>query len=129
MITSFRSKALKRFWTRSDARGLRPDWVGRIERQLDLLDRAERPEDMDIVTYGFHALIRDPDDQFGSRIRQPARRLSEAEIRIAKRSIGFRMTGDRAGRYAVTVSRNWRLTFAFDGRDAVDVDLEDYHGG
>lgn len=93
MIASFRSKALRRFWTRSDARGLRPDWVGRIERQLSLLDQAERPEDMDVVTYGFHAL-----------------------------------TGDRAGRYAVTVSRNWRLTFAFDGRDAVEVDLEDYHG-
>ncbi len=28
----------------------------------------------------------------------------------------------------VTVARNWRITFAFDGEDAVDVDLEDYHG-
>jgi proteic killer suppression protein len=32
------------------------------------------------------------------------------------------------GRYAMTVSRNWRLTFAWDGEDAVHVDLEDYHG-
>ena len=30
-------------------------------------------------------------------------------------------------RYAVSVSGNWRITFAFDGEDAVDVDLEDYH--
>ena len=38
------------------------------------------------------------------------------------------LTADMGGRYAVTVSRNWRLTFAWDGEDAVDVDLEDYHG-
>lgn len=93
MITSFRSKALKRFWTKSDSSGLRPDWTRKVERQLTLLDQASRPEDMDIVTFGFHAL-----------------------------------TGDKAGRYAITVSRNWRLTFSFEGQDATDVDLEDYHG-
>ena len=26
------------------------------------------------------------------------------------------------------VSRNWRLTFAWDDGDAVEIDLEDYHG-
>lgn len=30
-------------------------------------------------------------------------------------------------RYAVDASGNWRVTFAWDGADAVDVDLEDYH--
>lgn len=30
-------------------------------------------------------------------------------------------------RWAVTVRQNWRLTFRFEGQDAVDVDLEDYH--
>ena len=35
--------------------------------------------------------------------------------------------GERRGRWAVAVSGNLRLTFAFDGEDAVDVDLEDYH--
>ncbi|KAB2870262.1 MAG: plasmid maintenance system killer protein [Bauldia sp.] len=37
------------------------------------------------------------------------------------------LKGFRPTRFAVTVSRNWRITFAFDGEDAVDVDLEDYH--
>jgi proteic killer suppression protein len=37
------------------------------------------------------------------------------------------LSGDRKGTYAVTVSGNWRITFRFDGKDAVDVDLEDYH--
>lgn len=38
------------------------------------------------------------------------------------------LTGNLAGRYSVTVSRNWRITFAWDGEDATDLDLEDYHG-
>ena len=37
------------------------------------------------------------------------------------------LQGDQAGRYSVRVTGNWRMTFAFDGADAIDVDLEDYH--
>ena len=33
----------------------------------------------------------------------------------------------RKGTYAVSVTGNWRITFGFDGKDAIDVDLEDYH--
>lgn len=32
-----------------------------------------------------------------------------------------------ARRWSVRVTGNWRLTFAWDGTDALDVDLEDYH--
>ena len=38
------------------------------------------------------------------------------------------LRGDLKGRYAMIVSRNWRLTFGWDGEDAIEVDLEDYHG-
>jgi proteic killer suppression protein len=37
------------------------------------------------------------------------------------------LKGDQAGRFAVDASGNWRITFGFDGQDAVAVDLEDYH--
>jgi len=37
------------------------------------------------------------------------------------------LKGKLAGRYAVNASGNWRVTFGWDGADAVDVDLEDYH--
>lgn len=37
------------------------------------------------------------------------------------------LKGKLAGRYAVDASANWRITFGWDGADAVDVDLEDYH--
>ena len=34
---------------------------------------------------------------------------------------------DLAGHWAVKVNRNWRLTFSFEGTDAVLVDYLDYH--
>jgi proteic killer suppression protein len=39
------------------------------------------------------------------------------------------LKGDRRGEYAVTITRNWRITFRWRGEDAVNVDFEDYHGG
>ena len=38
------------------------------------------------------------------------------------------LSGDKRGRFAVWVSHNWRITFGWDGEDATEVDLEDYHG-
>jgi proteic killer suppression protein len=35
--------------------------------------------------------------------------------------------GNLAGHYAITVDGNWRLTFKFEGEDAVLVDYRDYH--
>jgi len=37
------------------------------------------------------------------------------------------LKGDRKGTFAVAVSGNWRITYQWDGEDAVHVDLEDYH--
>jgi proteic killer suppression protein len=37
------------------------------------------------------------------------------------------LKGDLAGYWAVAVSGNWRLVFAFEGEDAVLVDYQDYH--
>ena len=37
------------------------------------------------------------------------------------------LTGDMKGRFSVRVTGNWRLTFAWDGDVAIDVDYEDYH--
>lgn len=40
-----------------------------------------------------------------------------------------RLKGDLPGHWAVWVDENWRLTFQFEGKDAVLVDYQDYHGG
>lgn len=37
------------------------------------------------------------------------------------------LKGAMTGRFAVSVSGNWRVTFEWDGEDAIEVDLEDYH--
>jgi proteic killer suppression protein len=36
------------------------------------------------------------------------------------------LKGRDKGRYAVDASGNWRITFAWKGEDATEVDLEDY---
>jgi len=37
------------------------------------------------------------------------------------------LKGSLANHWAVTVNGNWRLTFAFEGEDAILVDYQDYH--
>ena len=38
------------------------------------------------------------------------------------------LMGDKAGRWAMTVTKNWRLTFIrIDDKTLTDLDLEDYH--
>lgn len=35
--------------------------------------------------------------------------------------------GSLTGHWSIEVSGNWRLTFAFEGNDAILVDYQDYH--
>jgi proteic killer suppression protein len=37
------------------------------------------------------------------------------------------LKGELAGHWSIDVSGNWRLTFMFEGEDAVLVDYQDYH--
>jgi proteic killer suppression protein len=52
--------------------------------------------------------------------------LSELEV---PPNHGFHeLKGDRKGTFAMTVTRNWRMTFRINERgEIVDGDLEDYH--
>lgn len=41
---------------------------------------------------------------------------------------GFHLLiGDRKGQYSLTINRNWRMVFEWDGDNVVNVDLVDYH--
>lgn len=54
--------------------------------------------------------------------------LPEAQFEPgSRRRVLKTLTGNLAGRYAVSVSGNWRLTFGFDGEDVVLIDYQDYH--
>ena len=46
------------------------------------------------------------------------------------RSVGLhKLTGDRKGRWAMTVNGPWRICFRFSDGDAYDVTIVDYHRG
>ncbi len=44
------------------------------------------------------------------------------------RSVGLhKLTGDREGQWAMTISGPWRICFRFRDGDAYDVEIVDYH--
>ena len=38
-----------------------------------------------------------------------------------------KLIGDKSGAWSVWVNGNWRVTFYFEGGDAISVDYQDYH--
>lgn len=90
VIRSFRNKALAAFYATGNASRLSVPGTARVGRMLRALAGANRPEDVNLPGFYFHAL--------------------RGELR-----------------WSIRVTGNWRITFGWDGADAVDVDLEDYH--
>ena len=56
MVRGFKHKGLERFFRRGDYRGIPAQSGVRIERILDRLDAATRPDDMNLPGYRFHRL-------------------------------------------------------------------------
>jgi toxin HigB-1 len=78
-------------------------------------------------TSGSNAGIR-PDH--APRLRRQLARLDVASRPLDMNVPGWRFHGlarGLDGYFAVSVSSNWRLTFSFEGADAVLVDYQDYH--
>lgn len=64
------------------------------------------------------------------RLAAMLRRLNEANDAQGMNLPGWGLhplKGSLAGHYAVTVNGNWRMTFMFEGIDAILVDYQDYH--
>lgn len=65
-----------------------------------------------------------------SKLARQLALLNEAHGPRAMDVPGWRLhplVGDLAGHWSVWVSGNWRLTFMFEGEDAVLLDYQDYH--
>jgi proteic killer suppression protein len=46
------------------------------------------------------------------------------------KSVGLhKLSGDRAGQWAMTVNGPWRICFRFKNGNAYDVEITDYHKG
>ena len=56
MILRFRNRALKRLYEDDNPRSLNPDHLDKIRRVLARLDRASRPEHMDLPGWRLHPL-------------------------------------------------------------------------
>ena len=67
--------------------------------------------------------------KLGSTDRQRIRDYLDGRVLTADdpRQLGHALTGDLKGHWSVWVNSNWRLTFTFEGSDAVLVDYQDYH--
>jgi proteic killer suppression protein len=70
------------------------------------------------------------DAQFAGKLDRQLLLLNRSKAASTMNLPGWKLhplKGDLKGKWAVWVSGNWRLVFAFDGEDATDVDLIDYH--
>jgi proteic killer suppression protein len=62
------------------------------------------------------------------RLQLTALNLASASQDMNRDGWGWHpLKGDLKGHWAVTVNGNWRLTFTFEGTDAILVDYQDYH--
>jgi proteic killer suppression protein len=64
------------------------------------------------------------------RIRRILILLNAAKAPVHMDVAGFRfhaLKGGDKGRFSVWASENYRITFGWNGEDAIEVDLEDYH--
>lgn len=65
-----------------------------------------------------------------SRLRIQLTRLDDATSPQDMNAPGWRLhqlKGELDGHWSITVNGNWRLTFRFDGNNAILVDYQDYH--
>jgi len=65
-----------------------------------------------------------------SKLNRQLLRLDIATSPVDMNLPGWRLhslVGELSEHYSITVNGNWRLTFMFEGDDAILVDYQDYH--
>ncbi len=78
--------------------------------------------------------------QRGDASRLDARTVTKLKLRLSRLDAAITpaemdapgyyfhaLKGGLQSTFSVRATGNWRLTFGWDGTDAIDVDLEDYH--
>jgi proteic killer suppression protein len=98
MIKSFRHKGLERFFLTGSKAGIAAAHAEKLQISLKALQAATGPDDMNAAAWKLHPLT-------GRNSRKQ----------------------DVEGHWSIWITGNWRLTFFFEGTDAVLVDYQDYH--
>ena len=68
--------------------------------------------------------------QHAGRLRLQLALLDQSRVPQDMQAPGWRLhalKGDLIGHWSVVVNGNWRLTFRFEGEDAILVNYQDYH--
>jgi toxin HigB-1 len=97
VIRSFRHKGVEQFFRTGSKAKIQPQHGDKLQLQLAALDNAKSPKDMNAPGWRLHPLRGDLENHWSIDVN------------------------------SVEVSGNWRLTFSFEGADAVLVDYRDYY--
>ena len=67
-------------------------------------------------------------------LRRAVKRLTQLDAAVSLNDLRMppsnrleALTGDRAGQWSIRINDQWRLCFRFEGGEAYDVEIVDYH--
>jgi proteic killer suppression protein len=63
------------------------------------------------------------------KLRMLNRAVSLNDLRVPPANRLEKLKGDRAGQYSIRINNQWRVCFRWQGTDAFDVEIVDYHRG
>ncbi|MBN2547954.1 MAG: type II toxin-antitoxin system RelE/ParE family toxin [Anaerolineales bacterium] len=61
------------------------------------------------------------------KLRMINNAVSLNDLRIPPANRLEKLTGERAGQWSIRINDQWRICFRWDGSDALDVEITDYH--
>ena len=77
-------------------------------------------------SHGFRGL----DDEFAIELLASLNVAKSLNDLSPLKSLGLhKLKGDRKNQWAMTINSRWRVCFVFNGGDATDVEIVDYHKG
>ena len=106
------------------------DWIDNRRLMVDMKIMILRFRHKGLERLFTHGDASGVNPQLAAKLRRMLILLDRGTEPAALNAPGYRLhplRGDRAGQWSAWVSGNWRLVFEFDGEDATNVDLIDYH--
>ncbi|MCC6500487.1 MAG: type II toxin-antitoxin system RelE/ParE family toxin [Anaerolineales bacterium] len=61
------------------------------------------------------------------KLRMINNSISINDLRVPPANRLEKLSGDRAGQWSIRINDQWRICFRWEGSDAVDVEITDYH--